>query len=228
MLIHWFLPSHPDILTSWHPFSIHLKIIMNKPKHSHATFLLSAVALEQLPQDEGIEIAFIGHSNAGKSSALNAISGVKGLARISKTPGRTQAINLFAIDEHRRFVDLPGYGYAKVPANIKQRWQETINRYLQKRRCLRGLILIMDIRHPLKELDRKLLEWAEQCKLPVHILLSKADKLSRSQALHTLHKIEHEIKDYTKVTVQCFSSLTHSGLEDVLLQLDEWLTAAED
>lgn len=196
---------------------------MTKINYHRANFLLSVAELEQLPRDEGIEVAFIGRSNAGKSSALNTITNIKGLARVSKIPGRTQLINLFTLDEKRRFVDLPGYGYAKVPLSIKQRWEHTVNHYLQQRQCLRGLVLIMDIRHPLKELDRQLLAWAATCKLPVHILLTKVDKLKRAPALNTLRHVEQEVSQYAKVTVQCFSSLTHSGLEEALIQLDEWL-----
>jgi GTP-binding protein len=196
---------------------------MPNPKYRPATFLLSAVSLKQLPPDHGIEIAFIGHSNAGKSSALNTITGQKKLARVSKTPGRTQAINVFIIDEHRRFIDLPGYGYAKVPKATKQQWQETVNHYLQKRKSLRGLILIMDIRHPLKELDRQLLKWAANCELPVHILLTKADKLKHSAVLKKFHQVETEISHFAHVTLQTFSALTRDGLEEALLQLSEWL-----
>ncbi len=197
---------------------------MTRPPYQHAVFLLSAAELEQLPPDLGGEVAFIGRSNAGKSSAINAITGIKGLARTSKTPGRTQLINFFALDEHRRLVDLPGYGYAKVPFSVKERWQQTVNQYLQERGSLKGLVLIMDIRHPLKDLDRHLLKWAAKCEIPVHILLTKVDKLKHSEALQTLRHVEKEIALYSKVTVQAFSSLTHDGLEEALLQLDVWLT----
>lgn len=197
---------------------------MTKPKYNNATFVLSAVAYEQLPLDKGLEVAFIGRSNAGKSSALNTITSKKGLARVSKMPGRTQAMNVFSLDEHRRFIDLPGYGYAKVPLATKQRWHQTINQYLHQRDSLRGLVLIMDIRHPMRDMDKQLLDWAAQGDLPVHILLTKADKLKNAQALKTLRQVEEEIKHYTHITVQSFSSLTHSGLEQALLQLDTWLT----
>lgn len=199
--------------------------LMNKIKYHYreATFLLSAVSLRQLPPDNGIEVAFIGHSNAGKSSALNTIFG-KRLARVSKTPGRTQAINVFALDNKRRIIDLPGYGYAKVPKNIQSNWQKTVNQYLQKRKSLRGLILVMDIRHPLKELDRQLLEWAAKCGLPVHILLTKVDKLKRAKMLEQLKQVEKAVAHYTKVTLQTFSALTHDGEMDALLALDAWLT----
>lgn len=197
---------------------------MTRAPYQHAVFLLSAAELHQLPSDQGSEVAFIGRSNAGKSSAINAITGIKGLARTSKTPGRTQLINLFALDEHRRLVDLPGYGYAKVPFSVKERWQQTVNQYLQQRCSLRGLVLIMDVRHPMKDLDQHLLKWAATCDIPVHILLTKVDKLKHSEAMQTLRRVEKEVELYSKVTVQAFSSLTHDGLEDVLLQLDTWLT----
>lgn len=196
---------------------------MTKPNYNQAVFVLSAVSYAQLPPDEGAEIAFIGRSNAGKSSALNTITGKKGLARVSKMPGRTQAMNVFALDEQTRFIDLPGYGYARVPLATKQRWHQTINQYLQQRNCLRGLVLIMDIRHPLRDMDKQLLDWAAQCELSVHILLTKVDKLKNAQALKTLRQVEQAVQHYTQVTVQNFSSLTHSGLEEALLQLDNWL-----
>lgn len=197
---------------------------MDKPNYNRAAFLLSAAALEQLPLDAGAEVAFIGRSNAGKSSALNTITGIKGLARISKTPGRTQLINFFALDDNRRFVDLPGYGYAKVPLAVKKRWEDTVNNYLQQRQCLRGLVLVMDIRHPLKRLDLQLIEWAAKCDLPVHVLLTKVDKLKTEQARTTLQSVQHAVNHYPKTTVQCFSSLTHAGLDEVITQLDTWLT----
>lgn len=198
---------------------------MNRPHYNKATFLLSAPTLAELPADSGIEVAFIGRSNAGKSSALNTITGIKGLARTSKTPGRTQMINLFGLDENRRLVDLPGYGYAKVPLAIKHRWQKYINEYLQKRDCLKGLILIMDIRHPLKEYDQQCLDWAYHSELPTHILLTKADKLSRGAAINTLNEVRKALEHLPGITVQLFSSLNKAGLEEALLQLDSWYTS---
>ncbi len=200
---------------------------MKKPHYNNATFLLSAPTLVELPPDQGIEVAFIGRSNAGKSSALNTITGIKGLARTSKTPGRTQMINLFNLDETRRLVDLPGYGYAKVPLAIKHRWQKNINEYLQKRECLKGLILIMDIRHPLKEYDQQCLEWAFHSNLPTHILLTKADKLSRGAAINTLIEVRKAIEHMQSTTVQLFSSLNKAGLDEALQQLDSWYSSEE-
>ena len=160
-----------------------------QPNYQHATFQKSAVEINQLPSDNGVEIAFIGRSNAGKSSALNTITGVKGLARVSKTPGRTQAINIFDLSKTQRLIDLPGYGYAKVPRVVKERWAGNIDTYLQQRQSLMGLVLIMDIRHPLKELDQHLVDWTADCQVPTHILLTKADKLSRNQQNKTLAEV---------------------------------------
>jgi GTP-binding protein len=197
---------------------------MNRPHYNNATFLLSSPTLAELPPDQGIEVAFIGRSNAGKSSALNTITGIKALARTSKTPGRTQMINLFGLDDNRRLVDLPGYGYAKVPLAIKHRWQRNINEYLQTRRCLKGLVLIMDIRHPLKEYDQQCIEWASRSNIAIHILLTKADKLSRGAAINTLIEVRKVVEQFDGITVQLFSSLSKVGLEEALLQLDSWFS----
>ena len=183
--------------------------------YNAATFLLGAPTMKELPPDKGIEIAFIGRSNAGKSSAINTITGIKGLARSSKNPGRTQMLNLFKLDDNTRLVDLPGYGYAKVPLNLQEQWQEEVNAYLKKRRCLKALILIMDIRHPLKESDQKLIEWAVACQLPLHILLTKCDKLSRSEAKNTLQSVQQSLNHYgDQVTLQLFSSHERIGVEE--------------
>jgi len=191
---------------------------------NHARFLISAAKLEQLPAEEGIEVAFAGRSNAGKSSGLNTITGIKGLARSSKTPGRTQLINLFSLDEQRRLVDLPGYGYAKVPEAIKQRWQQTLGQYLQERECLMGLMLFMDSRHPLKDLDIQMLEWAIFSQLKVHILLTKADKLSRGAGLAALKQVQNELQKYgDNVSVQLFSALKSQGVAEARDRLAQWL-----
>ena len=196
------------------------------PDFQKAQYLKSVVELEQLPADVGAEVAFIGRSNAGKSSALNTITGIKGLARVSKTPGRTQAINLFSLTSHVRLVDLPGYGYAKVPLNVKQRWERTVDEYLETRHCLRGLVLIMDIRHPLKELDQKMLEWAVNCELPIHILLTKADKLNTAQARKTQKEVEEAVAKYDgSITVQLFSSQELQGLKEARAVLTDWFEA---
>jgi GTP-binding protein len=196
---------------------------MTNPYHA-ARFLKSAPAPAQAPPDQGAEVAFAGRSNAGKSSALNAITGQRSLARTSKTPGRTQLLNFFDVGEHRRLVDLPGYGYAQVPMAVKQRWQAELARYLQERRCLRGLVLLMDVRHPLTEYDCQLLDWCNQAQLPVHVLLTKADKLKRGPASAALHRVRRALGElHPGSTVQLFSALKHEGLEEVRSQLDRWL-----
>jgi len=193
--------------------------------YHQARFLLSAARLQQAPADTGFEVAFAGRSNAGKSSALNAISGQKNLARVSKIPGRTQLLNFFHLDEQRRFVDLPGYGYAKVTEEIQKGWRPMIEGYLSRRKSLAGLFLVMDIRHPLTEFDHNMLDWCSHYKLPVHVALTKADKLSRSAGLATLHKVKQELNGAYggDPSVQLFSALKHSGLEHAWTILDLWL-----
>jgi len=191
---------------------------------SRTYYLTSAKKFKQCPPDTGSEVAFAGRSNAGKSSALNTITGINSLARTSKTPGRTQMINFFAIDDEHRLVDLPGYGYAKVPARVKQEWQRELGLYLEKRAALRGLILLMDSRHPLKDYDVQMLDWCHSVELPVHILLTKADKLSRNAASAALHKVRTAVdKAYPLCTVQLFSSLNKLGLEEAREVLSSWL-----
>lgn len=194
--------------------------------YNQTVFLKSAARVSQLPEDTGFEVAFAGRSNAGKSSALNCLTGIKSLARTSKTPGRTQLINLFYVtDENRRLVDLPGYGYAKVSAKIKQAWQAHLAEYLEVRQCLKGLVLLMDIRHPLKELDQTMVSWCLTRQLPVHILLTKADKLSKSQAIQTLALVKKHYAPWIDqgVSVQVFSSLKRQGLDILEQQLNTWL-----
>lgn len=196
-----------------------------KPQFQQAKFLTSVAELKQLPPDKGCEVAFIGRSNAGKSSALNTITGIKNLARVSKTPGRTQMINFFSLDEQCccRLVDLPGYGYAKVPKIIQERWAQTIDVYLQNRECLRGLILVMDIRHPMKEIDQHVIAWTVSCGIPVHILLTKTDKLSTAAARKVLKEVEEQLKKYKdKVTLQLYSSLDRTGTEEAQTKISEW------
>jgi GTP-binding protein len=196
---------------------------MTKPDYKKATFLLSAAKLTQLPKDVGIEVAFVGRSNAGKSSVLNQLTNNKKLARVSKTPGRTQHINIFVLDEDRRLVDLPGYGYAKVPDEVKMKWQETLDAYLETRTCLRGLILVMDIRHPLTSFDRHLLAWANDCDLAVHILLNKADKLSFSAIKKTLMDV-HKFMETCENPMSCqsFSALKSTGIKELRELMDNW------
>lgn len=198
---------------------------MQKTNFNSATFLTSAATLEQMPADQGAEVAFIGRSNAGKSSAMNTITGLKGLARTSKTPGRTQTVNFFGLEGNKRLVDLPGYGYAKVPLTVKERWQQTLNHYLQSRQSLRGLVVVMDIRHPLKELDNQLIQWAVQSEVPLHILLTKADKLGHGAASNTLRQVQEALSIYNPIiSVQMFSSLDRTGLDQARAKLDDWLT----
>lgn len=187
------------------------------------TFLKSAAFLSQLPPDEGAEVAFAGRSNAGKSTALNTITNIGNLAKTSKTPGRTQLINSFAINTRARLVDLPGYGYAKVPTNIKNRWENTLSEYLQKRQSLRGLCLLMDSRHPLKAFDQQMINWAFSAKLPLHILLTKTDKLSKNQAAQTLHQVKKALPASELITCQLFSALNSTGIDEVRKKLYQWL-----
>ena len=196
---------------------------MSENPYSKAVFLKSAAKVPQLPEDSGYEVAFAGRSNAGKSSALNCLTGIKNLARTSKTPGRTQLINLFGIDETRRLVDLPGYGYAKVALQVKMDWQKNLAHYLEVRQSLKGLILLMDIRHPLKDLDVMMVDWALNRELPVHILLTKADKLSRSEVKNTVSKVRKHYELATHlITVQSFSSLKKDGVGELITLLNQW------
>jgi GTP-binding protein len=196
---------------------------MQANPYTKAEFLKSAAKVNQLPEDMGYEVAFAGRSNAGKSSALNCLTGIRSLARTSKTPGRTQLINLFTLDEERRLVDLPGYGYAKVPLSVKQEWQKTLAHYLDVRQCLKGLVLLMDIRHPLKDLDQMMIDWALNQQLPVHILLTKSDKISRGDVKSTLLKVQkHYNLAAHLISVQAFSSLKKDGVDELIGQLNKW------
>lgn len=185
-------------------------------------FLLSAQELKHLPEDSGFEIAFAGRSNSGKSSAINTIVDQKTLARTSKTPGRTQQLVLFNVDAQRRLVDLPGYGYAKVPLAMKLHWQKTLAQYLQTRQCLCGLVLIMDIRHPLTEFDQQMLLWCENVKMPVHILLSKADKFSYGKGMAVITEVKQQLEKLSNpITIQRFSSLKREGVAEALVFLNQ-------
>ncbi len=196
-----------------------------EPLNFHrARFLTSAAKLHQCPEDSGFEVAFAGRSNAGKSSALNALTGSSKLARTSKTPGRTQLINFFDLDATHRLVDLPGYGFAKVPEAMKREWQQHLSDYLNQRNCLRGLVLLMDIRHPLKEFDRMMLEWSHHNQLPVHILLTKSDKLKYGQAKKALLEVRKALKGFEgTLSLQLFSSLKKSGVDELSDRLRHWL-----
>ncbi len=192
-----------------------------------AQFLMSAPTLSQCPDDSGYEVAFAGRSNAGKSSAINALTNNAKLARTSKTPGRTQLLNFFTLTEQCRLVDLPGYGFAKVPKAMKKEWDQHLAEYLQQRRSLRGLVLLMDIRHPLQEYDWQMIRWASLSEMPVHILLTKADKLNHGPAKSVLLKVQRELQKAgfdEHVSLQTFSSLKKSGLEELETTLVSWLT----
>lgn len=198
------------------------------PIFHQVQFQVSAARFEQSPEDTGFEVAFAGRSNAGKSSAINTLCQQKNLARTSKTPGRTQLLNFFRLDDERRIVDLPGYGYAKVAEGIKQQWQQELTHYLECRRCLRGLVLLMDIRHPLKEYDQLMLDWAQGIGLPTHILLTKADKLKQGAASKSLLQVKKVIADYPgEVSVQRFSALKRSGLDQLESVLSRWFELPE-
>lgn len=197
--------------------------------YSQAQFLKSAERVSQLPPDSGYEVAFAGRSNAGKSSALNCLTSHR-LARTSKTPGRTRLINLFTVgDSDHRLVDLPGYGYAKVAHTIKENWQRHLAHYLEVRKSLCGLVILMDCRHPLKESDQWLIQWAMQRSLPVHLLLTKADKLSHSQTQQAICAVKQFCKQLPmapecneRLSVQAFSTLKKQGIAELTAVLDHW------
>lgn len=193
---------------------------------SKIQFLTTVNALRMLPQT-GLEVAFAGRSNAGKSSAINTLANQTRLAFVSKTPGRTQHINYFALGEERYIVDLPGYGYAEVPESVRKHWEHLLSQYLQTRENLIGLVLMMDSRHPLKPLDRQMLNWFFPTGKPVHILLTKSDKLSRNEARQTLAFVQKELEGVEDCTVQLFSSLKKQGIPEAEAVLEAWFTAAE-
>ena len=194
-----------------------------KFNYQQTSFLTSAPDISALPADTGIEVAFAGRSNAGKSSALNTLTRQNSLARTSKTPGRTQLINTFTLAEEKRLIDLPGYGFAKVPLAVKEKWQKSLGEYLMKRQSLKGLVVLMDIRHPLKDLDQQLIHWAVQSNLSVLLLLTKADKLSPGPRKKTLLEVrEASLAFMGDVTVHMFSSLSKQGLPELEEVLDDW------
>jgi len=195
----------------------------------HVThFVMSAPDIRHLPADTGIEVAFAGRSNAGKSSALNTLTNQKGLARTSKTPGRTQLINLFEVKEGKRLVDLPGYGYAEVPEEMKLKWQRALGEYLQKRQALKGLVVLMDIRHPLKDLDRQMIQWSVESGIPVLLLLTKADKLASGARKAQLNVVREAALEFVgDVQVELFSSLKKIGVDKVRQKLDSWFNTLE-
>ena len=196
-----------------------------KPVLNRAQFHTSVAQLRDLPYSRA-EVAFAGRSNAGKSSALNLLTRKNRLAYTSKTPGRTQLINFFEVDADTYLVDLPGYGYAKVAPAVKAKWEGLLSRYLQEREALVGMVLIMDARHPLTPLDWQMLNWFAPTGKRMHILLSKADKLSNSERTLTLRRVEHELAALDTVTVQLFSSLSRLGVEEAAAVVESWLVQA--
>ena len=197
-----------------------------KQSLANAQFLISAANPSDLPEDVGVEIAFAGRSNAGKSSVLNKICTRKQLARSSKTPGRTQLINFFALANQNKLVDLPGYGYAKASQAKQRQWNKLLEFYFTERTALRGTVLVMDVRHPLQKGDLAMLEWCVYHKCDVHLLLNKADKLSRQQGLKQLNFVKQSLQAYAETTIsqQLFSATTGIGMDDMLTKLNAWLT----
>jgi GTP-binding protein len=191
--------------------------------YRQAHFLISAGKAKQFPQG-GSEVAFSGRSNAGKSSAINTLCDNKGLARTSKTPGRTRLVNFFQLDEQRRLVDLPGYGFAKVPIAMKNDWEKLMTQYLSEQQALKGLVVIMDIRHPLNDYDWQMLEWCDHYQLPAHVLLTKADKIKRGAQQNSKLKTQKQLNDAgINASVQIFSALKKTGLDELVKKLDSWL-----
>jgi GTP-binding protein len=185
-----------------------------------ARYVLSAHELKQLPPDDGVEVAIAGRSNAGKSSAINALTDQKSLARTSKTPGRTQQIVIFDLGDNRRIADLPGYGYAKVSRSLIEHWQAVMSDYFAQRKCLRGVVLVMDIRHPMKPYDTQMLAWCKTNDIPCHVLLTKADKLKRGPAQSTLLQVKKNIP--TNGSVQVFSAKNRQGIDELIKHLAAW------
>jgi GTP-binding protein len=203
-------------------------IVIQAPSYRQAAFLTSASKFTQCPADEGWEVAFAGRSNAGKSSAINSLTDNKKLARTSRTPGRTQLINFFSLSDQQRLVDLPGYGYAKVPMAIKLEWNKQLEKYLQQRQSLRGLVLVMDCRRPMQTFDEQMLQWALKAQMRVHILLTKSDKLKKGPAKSTLLTLQKQLaKHGDGVSAQLFSALKHTGHEELVAVLDGWMTESE-
>ncbi len=189
--------------------------------YSDVEFLTSANTVAQFVPDDGAEVAFAGRSNSGKSSAINAILARRGLARTSKTPGRTQLVNFFSVGEQLRVTDLPGYGYARVPDAVRRHWGKLMDAYFRHRQSLAGLFIVMDVRRPLTDFDQGMLGWAAEAGCPVHILLTKADKLSRGAASAALLSVRKQVGD--TATVQLFSALKGTGVETARARLDALL-----
>lgn len=214
------------MFTLWSPESCAMSMSDPVIHFNLARFEISAARLDQCPPDTGAEVAFAGRSNAGKSSAINALTAQSALARTSKTPGRTQLINFFSLNiEGLRLVDLPGYGYAKVPVAMKQHWQRHLDAYLQHRESLRGVVLVMDIRHPMKEFDEMMVQWCQATGIPLHVLLTKEDKLKRGPAKSTMLQLRKLLKERLgeSVSVQTFSALKKTGVDQLRQRISDWL-----
>ena len=201
---------------------------MDNALYRKATFLLAVQHLNQLPEQFTCEVGFAGRSNAGKSSAINTITGISSLARTSKTPGRTQQIVYFALDQTRALVDLPGYGFAQVPTKVKDQWGQLMDAYFHNRKQLKGLVLVMDVRHPMRDFDEQMLDWCQYAKTPVHILLTKSDKVSKNVGNSTRLQVEKMIREMgiENTEVQLFSSLKRTGNEVVVNKLNQWFEIA--
>jgi GTP-binding protein len=199
--------------------------VSNHNPYRSANYAVSAHTLKQLPPDGGFEVAFAGRSNAGKSSAINTLTDQKSLARTSKTPGRTQQIVIFDVDEQRRIADLPGYGYAKVPEQLRAHWRQVMQQYFQQRKSLRGVVLVMDIRHPLRTFDQQMLEWCSLSGVHCHVILTKSDKLKRGPAQATLLQVRNQLP--RGATAQVFSAKNRVGLAELIARLDQWYELAQ-
>lgn len=198
------------------------------PEPLRAHFLKSAPGLADCPPEDCLEIAFVGRSNAGKSSVLNRITGTRDLARVSKTPGRTQLLNFFTADEGGRLVDLPGYGYARASRTKRVLWHREIEAYLSHRRGLRGIVMVMDVRHPFQESDLQLLEWAHASAMPVHVLLNKCDKLKRGKQHNALTDARRRLENDSLASVQLFSATRGEGFAEVVAHVRGWLRETDD
>jgi len=211
------------------PLYLGIEMSSETPRHNpyrSAAYVISAHHLRQLPADVGFEVAFAGRSNAGKSSAINALTEQKSLARTSKTPGRTQQIVIFDIDPQRRIADLPGYGYAKVPAKLRDHWKHVLQLYFANRVSLRGVVLVMDIRHPMRPFDQQMVDWCSFRGLGCHLVLTKADKLNRGPAQATLLQVRKQLPP--GATVQTFSASKGEGKAELISCLNEWYEIADE
>ena len=195
-----------------------------KRQLANTVFYTSASSAKSLPPDEGHEIAFAGRSNAGKSSAINLLCQQKGLARTSKTPGRTQLINFFTVAANNKLADLPGYGYAKASQSKQRQWLELLEYYFTHRQALKGTIIVMDIRHPLRGSDQKMIDWCVHYQCPVHILLNKSDKLSRNQAHKQLVETKKRLpkQDQICIDIQLFSAMSGDGMDEAVIAIQKW------